>query len=97
MDAEMSSSGNGSSDVDAANELIAELLATEPAHGEWPGKSRKMVRLAERYGAAAALAQLALPETLDRFLEAARKRDRSPNGALINRLGRRASGRFPTT
>jgi two-component sensor histidine kinase/putative methionine-R-sulfoxide reductase with GAF domain len=84
MDAEMSSSRERSRGREAANELISELLGTEPSHGGWPGKSRKMVRLAERYGAEAALAQLALPETLDRFLSEAQARERMPNGALLN-------------
>ncbi|HEX7101667.1 MAG TPA: hypothetical protein VF201_03375, partial [Nitrolancea sp.] len=62
----MSSSSDRSTAAQPANELITELFGIEPAHGDWPGKSRKMVRLAERYGAEAALARLALPETLDR-------------------------------
>ena len=84
MDAEMSSSRDRSPGAQSANERMTELLDVEPAHGVWPGKSRKMVRLAERYGAEAALAQLALPETLDRFLDAAQALEKAPNGALLN-------------
>ena len=80
----MSSSRDQTPDAEPAYELIVELLETEPAYGVWPGNSRKMVRLAERYGAEAALAQLALPETLDRFLNEAQSREKVPNGALLN-------------
>jgi two-component sensor histidine kinase/putative methionine-R-sulfoxide reductase with GAF domain len=84
MDAQISQSGDDNRHAQHAEDLVAELVLTEPIDGSWPGTGRKIMRLAERFGAESALAQLALPETLDRLFTTAREHEKTVNGALTS-------------
>src|SRR6185312_2989949 len=84
MDAQISQLGRENKHALRAIELADELVQLETPNESWPGASRKILRLAERFGAESALAQLALHETLDRLFVVAREHDKSLNGLVAS-------------
>ncbi|HEX3721426.1 MAG TPA: GAF domain-containing protein, partial [Nitrolancea sp.] len=84
MDAQPSQAGSGHDHAKRATDLVSELVQVESTDAPWPGTGDDVIRLAERYGAESALAQLALAETLDRLLISAGQTGKTVTGTLLN-------------
>ena len=86
MDAQTSYNGNDNGHAQRAEDLVAEFGLTQSPDGPCAEASLSIMRLAERYGAESARAQLPLSETLDYLFAAAWKREIPVDGTLTSRV-----------